>query len=904
MSTASDTTGDQSRPRRVHIVPHTHWDREWYASFQTFRLRLVDLLDDLLPRMEADPGYAHFLLDGQLAVVDDYLAVRPGEERRLRRLVGSGRISVGPWYTLPDEFLVGGETLVRNLQLGLRTADRFGGAMAVGYLPDMFGHIAQMPQILAGFGFEHAVVWRGVPGAIRRSGFWWRALDGTAVRAEYLPQGYGNGAALPDDAKEFVAAVAGFVDLWDDLLVGPVLWMNGTDHQMPQPWLGRVVAEANDIQHDLDLRVTSLAEHLAGAPTDGLPTWQGELRSGARANLLMGVVSNRVDVRRAAAAAERALVREAEPLAALFLPPERWPAALLEEAWRAVVRNAAHDSVCACSIDEVCDAVLHRYHEATDIGAGLAERAADHVAARVAGDGPVVVNPAARPRGGMVRLVLPGTEAPPGTQPVRARPAEYVLHEGPARLVVPAAEEVDWIPGIAAFALEDAAGTVLVSARREGTGQLVTPDVRARLAGLRQQGRLRLRVQAAPEVTVLARLREVPGFGWRAWSAAEVDADAPVAALDGGGGRGPVLTNGLVTLTVDPRDGTWALDGHAGLGRLVDGGDCGDTYNWCPPEHDTVVEVPEEVEVAVVERGPVQARVRISARYRWPAACAGLTRRTGAVANEVVTVLELRAGERAARVGVTVDNRSRDHRLRIHLPLPAPATGSRAECAYGVVARGLDAEGGPTELPLPTYPAQRFVQAGGLTVVHDGVAEYELVDVRDGRAHELALTVLRATGTLSQMPMATRPLPAGPLLPVEGAQLQQRVTWRAALAVGDDVDPYALADDVLVPLRVAGAGGAGRGPAADPAGARAGGSRPDLPTVGAALTVEGAEVAAVLREGESLVVRVFNPSPEPTEVRLPGRHGWLVDLRGRPQSPFEDRFPLRPWGIATAALRQ
>ena len=128
---ASEETAGQSTRRRVHIVPHTHWDREWYSSFQTFRLRLVDLLDDLLPGMEADPSYARFLLDGQLAVVDDYLAVRPEAEDRLRRLIGSGRIAVGPWYTLPDEFLVGGETLVRNLQLGQRRADHFGGAMPV-----------------------------------------------------------------------------------------------------------------------------------------------------------------------------------------------------------------------------------------------------------------------------------------------------------------------------------------------------------------------------------------------------------------------------------------------------------------------------------------------------------------------------------------------------------------------------------------------------------------------------------------------------------------------------------------------------------------------------------------------------------------------------------------------------
>ena len=145
------------------MVPHTHWDREWYSPFQTFRLRLVELLDDLLPRLEADPSYAHFLLDGQMAVVDDYLAIRPEAEERLRRLAASGRVAMGPWYVLMDEFLVSGETIVRDLQLGLDRAARFGGAMSVGYLPDMFGHIAQMPQILRQFGFADAVVWRGVP---------------------------------------------------------------------------------------------------------------------------------------------------------------------------------------------------------------------------------------------------------------------------------------------------------------------------------------------------------------------------------------------------------------------------------------------------------------------------------------------------------------------------------------------------------------------------------------------------------------------------------------------------------------------------------------------------------------------------------------------------------------------
>ncbi len=236
----------------------------------------------------------------------------------------------------------------------------------------MFGHIAQMPQILRSAGFTHAVVWRGVPSAVTGSGFLWEAPDGSTVRAEYLPTGYSNGATLPDDAKALVERLEGHLEEVGDLVGDELLCMNGSDHLFPQPWLGRVVAEANQIQDGLDLRVTSLPEYLATAPTDGLPRWKGELRSGFRADMLMGVTSNRVDVKRLGESAVRELERRAEPLAALFQEPSEWPQRQLELAWKEIVRNSAHDSICACSVDDVVDAVLHRYAEARTIATGLA----------------------------------------------------------------------------------------------------------------------------------------------------------------------------------------------------------------------------------------------------------------------------------------------------------------------------------------------------------------------------------------------------------------------------------------------------------------------------------------------------------------------------------------------------
>src|ERR1700712_2788743 len=196
-------------PIAVALVPHTHWDREWYQPYQTFRLRLVGLLDELLDVLEADPGYTRFLLDGQTAVVDDYLAIRPENEGRIRALIASGRIALGPWAILMDEYMVSGETIIRDLQQGIRRGDELGGAMNVGYLPDMFGHIAQMPQLLALAGLQHAVVWRGVPAGIDRSAFWWDAPDGSRVRAEYLWGSYSNGRDLADDPGELVMRAAG-----------------------------------------------------------------------------------------------------------------------------------------------------------------------------------------------------------------------------------------------------------------------------------------------------------------------------------------------------------------------------------------------------------------------------------------------------------------------------------------------------------------------------------------------------------------------------------------------------------------------------------------------------------------------------------------------------------------------
>ncbi len=652
-----------------------------------------------------------------------------------------------------------------------------------------------------------------------------------------------------------------------------------------------------------------MSKYLAGASVVGLPSWTGELRSGARANLLMGVASNRVDVKQAAARAERALERVAEPLSALFAADGDRDAdaggvdAALRQAWTEVVRNAAHDSVCACSADDVVAAVLVRYSEATHLAEAVTARALDCLGSSMAVPGPVIVNPSPRTRGGLVELLLPGAGQVEEGQVVGERAgsaSERVVAGGQLGILLGqiANDEAAWggaVVGVEVSDDESGLDVVLRTGPRPAAPDPIQASTIADLyarAGARRREMVHVRIEHEPYRRVLVRADDLPGYGWQAWPPDPTTAGPPSADTDRplidsvvatvGEDAACSLANGLVAVAVDPVEGTFSIDGLKGLDLLVDDADAGDTYNYSPPEGDIAIDAPTSVAVEIQENGPLRAALHVVRTFEWPERLHKGRDRIGQRRVEVSTRLELRAGERLVRVTTTFDNPCRDHRLRAWFPLPEPATTTRAECAFGTVERGLLAEGGLTERGLPTFPSRRFVSAGGLTIVHEGLLEYELVD--DGKA--LALTLLRGVGVLSGTYLAYRPLPAGPPLPVPDAQMPGRHVVRYAVAVGD-TDPYALVDDAFLPLLVTAGSGAGSRPA-----------------TGSALSVTGAQVSAVRRRmpGNRLEVRVFNPSDEKATVDLGGRAGWLVDLRDRPLEPVTGSFPLRPWGIATVHL--
>jgi alpha-mannosidase/mannosylglycerate hydrolase len=402
-----------ARPiQRFVVVPHTHWDREWYRPFEHFRLELARVVDEVLDLLERDQRFSSFTLDGQAIVLEDYLEIRPDNEPRLRHLLRSGRIEVGPSYVLPDEFLVGAEPLVRNLLRGMLVCRRLGAEPSpVGYLPDSFGHPLQLPQLLAGFGIRTMVFSRGLGDELDEVGvvFHWRAPDGSEVLALQQLPAYGNFAFVRDaDAGErrVRAIVERFGALLARACIDALLLCNGEDHVPVSPELPSLCDELERRFPGSRFEIASYADYVRLVGDPEVPVHTGELLGSRIQNVLRGVNSARLYIKRANEQAERRLLA-VETLGALrsLRDGSPFPGGDFELAWRDLLRCQPHDTICGCSCDEVHRDALARYESLHRTLSALELRSIEAV-----GGGPVpggsvgVVNLLPYPRRGVIEL--------------------------------------------------------------------------------------------------------------------------------------------------------------------------------------------------------------------------------------------------------------------------------------------------------------------------------------------------------------------------------------------------------------------------------------------------------------------------------------------------------------------
>ncbi|MDE3192848.1 MAG: hypothetical protein KGN00_04080, partial [Chloroflexota bacterium] len=349
-------------PWTIYVVPHTHWDREWYERFEVYRARLVRMVGKLLDLLERDDAFTAFTFDGHAIWAEDHLAVRPEDRPRIERLVRSGRLLIGPWYVLADYLLVSGESIVRNFQEGLRVSAAFGRAMRVCYVADPFGHPAQMPQIARGFGYTTYVFARGVgeEGEELGSEFRWEAPSGDRVIASHQVAHYDNALELVGAGDESPDALRRRVRRVLPRLMSAtvpyaqtssLLFMVGTDHLEPYERLPEAAAAIRAAQPRSRARIAGLEEFGAALRTPpGILS--GEMIAGRYRPILRGVNSTRVWIKQANAQCERLLLERCEPLDAIAGGTAR---ERIRELWRVLLQNHPHDSICGCGIDDVHD---------------------------------------------------------------------------------------------------------------------------------------------------------------------------------------------------------------------------------------------------------------------------------------------------------------------------------------------------------------------------------------------------------------------------------------------------------------------------------------------------------------------------------------------------------------------
>jgi alpha-mannosidase/mannosylglycerate hydrolase len=394
--------------RHVHYVLSSHWDREWYQTFQGFRHRLVRLLDRALGDLQQGALHGPFTTDGQSIMLDDYLEVRPGRENEVRELVRTGRLKVGPWFVLPDEWLVSGESLIRNLELGRASARRLGGAPSdAGFVCDLFGHVGQLPQILAGFGVTSALVWRGLePRATAL--LWWEGADGTRLlcyrfpRTAYCDYSWDVRRCHQHD-KTFDRERA---DRDLDINLGreakrcgdgPILLFDGGDHlEYDLDYYRALFARRPGESFPYNVIHSTLDDYLAEVKTHAdrvTECVKGELReTGALPSihdqqwLIPGVLSSRVWIKQANTRCQMLLCHWAEPFGAAtraFCGHE-FPNGFLQVAWRWLLMNHPHDSICGCSIDAVHEDMKYRFAQCEQVAENCTDESLLSLAAGIA----------------------------------------------------------------------------------------------------------------------------------------------------------------------------------------------------------------------------------------------------------------------------------------------------------------------------------------------------------------------------------------------------------------------------------------------------------------------------------------------------------------------------------------
>ncbi|MDH5887673.1 mannosylglycerate hydrolase [Vibrio splendidus] len=758
---------------RVHITPHMHWDREWYFTTEESRILLVNNMEEIMNRLESDPEYKYYVLDGQTAVLEDYFAIKPENTERVKALVKAGKLIIGPWYSQTDTMQVSGESIVRNMMYGIRDCMKFGDAMKIGYLPDSFSMSSQLPMIYNGFDITRAMFWRGCSErhGTNKTEFLWQSNDGSEVTAQVLPLGYAIGKYLPQDEEGLRARLDKYFPVLEKPSVTKdILLPNGHDQMPIQKDIFEVMDKLREIYPDREFSMSRFEEvfEKVEAARDQLDTIKGEFNDGKYMRVHRTISSTRMDIKLIHAEIENKIVNILEPLASIaWTLGFEYHHGLIEKMWKESMKNHAHDSIGCCCSDKVHAEILNRYILADDMATNLIHfykrKIVDHMPDREGCDKLAMFNLSPYEREEVVNTTIT----------IRAQ--EFSIfdeNENPVEYFIQDKRQID--PGkvdrqIVHYGNYDPFMEFDIQIKRTVPAMGFTT--------LHIQGNEKGAVKVAEQKDYL---------------------------LENEYYRINVNDNG--TLTIFDKETEQVFDQVL---RLEDGSDDGDEYDYSPSRQEWLLYSDEfPVETSIDHQG-FQSVANIAFRMNVPANLAEREERAGQNGFvEAQCQVVLKQGSRRIEVRMELDNQADDHRVRVLVPTPFVSETVVADNQFGCITRPTNdpamavwEEEKWKEAPVPVYQLMNFAALengkAGMAIMSNGLREFEVIASQgDENRDTFALTLFRGIGVLGKEELLLRPgRPSGIKIPTPDSQVRGKLVCEFTLCgfSGNHIDANVMA---------------------------------------------------------------------------------------------------------------
>lgn len=739
--------------RKIHVIPHSHWDREWYFTTSRSKVYLMKDLGDVLNTLENDPEFKYFMVDAQGSLLDDYIKWRPQDKERISKLVNDGRLVIGPWYTQTDQLVISGESIVRNMYYGMKRCESFGKYMNVGYVPDSFGQSGNMPQIYRQFGIEDTLFWRGVSDdMVKHTDYNWRGDDGSVVFTTQIPFGYYIGGNIPEEPEENE-------EFWQKECLEKaggrsatrhIYFPNGFDQAPVRTNLPQLVKERNEKDPENEYVISCIEDYIKDVKSENpeLEEVQGELVIAKHMRIHKSIFSSRSDLKVMNTQIQNYVTNVMEPLLTIsYNLGNEYPHEAVAEIWKLLFENAAHDSIGSCISDTANEDVYVRYKQARDIAVNLVELHSRLIATNVKNDADMTFTaintlPQKRKDTVIVKTYVPG---------------------GKFAIIDEKGNDVDY--------------TIIKS--RDLTDYVLSQTI------MLDPSRKFYVPDQVLEVTMAIKANDVPALGYVQYSI-DTQKDSHKETADK-----KVLENKYYTIEVEENGSLTIVDKannvtYKNQGILVENGDDGDSFNYSPPRKDMEVFSNESKCTVKISGSDIYDQAEIHFDMVVPADLDERAEGKVSVTMLVDMTVALRKDSKVIDFNVKVDNKGLSHRLCVLFDSQIVSAFNYADQQFGLIKRpnyyekemklymesmnnktekkaGIQelanwANGQSTwqEPPISIEPTQSYVSftdgKTGIAVIPQGVREYEVLD-----DSKIRLTLFRTYGFMGKENLIYRP---------------------------------------------------------------------------------------------------------------------------------------------------